>query len=243
MDDARPAEPSLSPASGRDRRKVFAIGVDALVFLISIYIMWGWITVRDVQTKAREKGLDPDDVIEWLVTPPYFNITFKAGDSEATIKEQAASRVYGRPEFEPFRRFRATLPTFSVTMREHGKDSGNKKLDFEHAEINLFTPFGKASENVLNACFAFAIGYILSTTIVILRALRGDTSTKYLLLRPLAGALSAACLFLLVLSGASIVWSRVSDANALSIGVIAAFGSLYCERFEAILRRSIGHPQ
>jgi hypothetical protein len=86
------------------------------------------------------------------------------------------------------------------------------------------------------------MGYILSITIVILRALRGDISLKYLWLRPVAGGLGAACLFLLVLSGASIVWSKVSDANALSIGVIAAFGSLYCERFEAILRRSIGHP-
>ena len=225
---------------------IFAIAVDALIFIASIYVLWGWVTIRDVQNKAREKGLDADEVVEWLVTPPYFDVTIKDGDSQATFKERAASRVYGRPEFEPFRRFRATFPIMSFKVVDQGKDSAGKarakEFKFEHGEINLFTPFGKASENVLNACFAFAIGYIVSITVVILRALRGDTPTKYLLLRPLAGALSAACLFLLVLSGASIVWSKVSDANALSIGVIAAFGSLYCERFEAILRRSIGYP-
>jgi hypothetical protein len=133
-----------------------------------------------------------------------------------------------------------------MSLELPAKDSGEKPksegFKFYHAEINFFTPFAKASENVLNASFAFSMGYILSITIVILRALRADISLKYLWLRPVAGGLGAACLFLLVLSGASIVWSKVSDANALSIGVIAAFGSLYCEHFEAILRRSIGHP-
>jgi hypothetical protein len=225
-------------------KRVLVIAADTIFFIISIHIMWGWITIRDVQTKARDKGLDPDEVVEWLVTPPYWNITFNDGKSQANFKEQAASRVYGRPEFEIFRRYRATWPLMSVKLPS--TDSGDKTkpagFSFEHSELNFLTPFAKSSDNVLNAIFAFAMGYIVSIIIVLLRTLRVDISLKYLGLRPLAGGLAAACLFLLVLSGASIVWSKISDANALSIGVIAAFGSLYCEHFEAILRRSIGHP-
>src|SRR5687768_6944298 len=113
--------------------------------------------------------------------------------------------------------------------------------DFNMSLLGLFI---LVSENVVNTMFAFGAAYVMSTLVVLAKALKATARSKaitaeYVLLRPLCGALAAGCLFVLVLSGGRLLWTQVGNTNSLAIGVIAAIATVYCERFELMLKSAL----
>jgi amino acid transporter len=106
--------------------------------------------------------------------------------------------------------------------------------------LSPINPFLFFSDNVLNVLFSFALGYAISSVFVLLKYLeRGEVSDRYVVLRPIAGGAVSACIFVMVISGGNLIWQQVSGVNGLSVGVIAAIGSVYCERFERMLTKSL----
>jgi hypothetical protein len=100
------------------------------------------------------------------------------------------------------------------------------------------------SDNFLNFIFCLGIGYLMSLTLLLLKFLRQDTlSIRFILLRPIAGALVGGCLFILVLSGGALFWTNTAHVSGLSIGVLAAFGAVYCERFERVLKKGFARNE
>ena len=94
-----------------------------------------------------------------------------------------------------------------------------------------------ASDNTLNLLFSFAIGYFISTVLLITNFLRNKSTTAiYAFLRPISGGLVSGCLLLLVICGGALFWENISEMKGLSIAAIAVIGSLYCERFPELLK-------
>lgn len=200
--------------------------LSALLLAGSLYCIWGWITISDIKSECQRKGLDSTQVLSALGYAPAARVTQRSTNGNISTLEIAS----GPTVPAGFRRYSPDYKSYSA-----GTD-GNMSI----ALVSPLNPFLFFSDNVLNVIFSFALGYAISSIFVLLKYLkRGEVSERYVVLRPIAGGAVSACIFVMVLSGGNLIWQQVSGVNGLSAGVIAAIGSVYCERFERILTKSL----
>ena len=199
----------------------------------SLYCIWGWITISDLKSECQRKGLDSAQVLSALQYLPAAKITQLSTNGPTSTLE-----LLPGPAVPPgFRRY---SPGFHHTSAENESSSTGTKEVMDIFMVSPLNPFLFFADNALNVIFCFALGYAISSVFVLLKYLkRGDVSERYALLRPIAGGAVSACIFVMVLSGGNLIWQQVSGVNGLSVGVIAAIGSVYCERFERILTKSL----
>lgn len=143
--------------------------------------------------------------------------------------------------FPEFGRFAFTFLTMdyesgkAVSTNGIARETGNSTDAYMGG---LIEPFAFMADNFVNLVFCMGIGYLMSSTLLPLKLLKiAPLSIRYMIIRPIAGSLVGGCLFLLVLSGGALFWTNTSLVSGLSIGVLAAFGSVYCERFERVLKK------
>lgn len=205
-----------------DRWKVITKAASALaVFLLkatltilSIYLIWGWITINDMRKYCIENGLDFEKTMHEIM-PALDDYEIKAGESGPSVK------VIPEKKNVPISRY--IVPFLTV-------DVDKNSASFFHGA--LLEPILGISENTRNATFCFSIGYLVGLFIVALEYLKGkQLSTRRLILRPTLGGISSMLLFIIILSGGSLIWNEVNGVKGLSIGIIATIGSIYCEKF------------
>lgn len=217
---------SPSESSGRNKQ----VGVflfNGIMGVFSFLLLWGWITISDIKTTCRTKGYDSDEVLEALYQRHH---GFKM-DGEGFEITPPSRSLFGR-----------LLWGWVGVSQTQSKDKsdGDKGSQLSFTEFGLLEWFLKFSENMLNLFFSFGVGYLVSTVLMLVMFLRGESMTlRYLIIRPLAGGLVSACFLLLVVCGGTLLWEHATNLQGLSIGVIAIIGSLYCEKFPEILKASV----
>lgn len=196
---------------------------NGILFLFCLYLLWGWLTVSDIKAEAQKRGYDVNKVMDDM-TPVADDISWEKNASTTNVSVKP-----GQIKSE-FRRF-----NFGGHFVELSGD-GN----IEVQRIHFLNPFTMFSEGVLNCLFSFAAGFMMSFAIVLLKLLKkGDVPDRYLTLRGFVGGMVSACLFVVVYSGGHLFWQNGSEVNGLSVGVIAAFGTIWCEKFEKVLSSSL----
>ena len=198
--------------------------------LLSIYLIWGWLTLSDIKKKARENNLDEEEVLKGLLDVGFtLECTTEKDEHGNVVSRKISPRATNLDNYLS----RLVLRYSNYNCNEHGITNLNVCF--------LLDPFLRTTGNVANFMFCFGVGYLISSLIVIIRYMQNKAkiSYRYIFWRPFAGALAADCFFLIIISGGSIIWNSVSDIKGLSLGFIAVFGAIYCERFELILENSI----
>ena len=106
--------------------------------------------------------------------------------------------------FHEFGRFALTFMVVDHGWEKVESTSGitRKTMSGGGAFIGGFIePFAFMSDNFVNLVFCMGIGYLLSSTILLLNLLKNaPISIRYVFLRPIAGSLVGGCLFIPVLS-------------------------------------------
>lgn len=220
---------------GKMKRTIGIIGITVFhcIFLcISIYTIWGWLTLADIKKKALENNLSVEVVLDSLWAGAFHDVEFSTSsknnkDSEANNSSEIRISMKAPAE----RRF---LNRLNIQYCSVSSTGGYK-------EISFLVPFLCISDNVANFLFCFGIGYLISLLLVLVKMIKGKSSLtlNYAFLRPPLGALASSCLFLLVIAGGTLMWENVSNVKSLSLGAISIIGALYCEKLEKILSNSI----
>lgn len=189
-----------------------------LLFLLSVYIILGWITIEDLRKYCATNGLDFESTLSTLVPTATIG-EFKANENGYSFKENHSGSN------SPVNRYLIPFNTFRM-----GKDG------FRSVTGAVFEPFLFLSENSRNAVSCFGIGYLVGILMIGLESLRGRApSTKRFLLRPAMGGTSAVLLFVVIISGGALIWNEVNGIKGLSLGMIAVIGSLLCEKFAGLV--------
>ena len=191
----------------------------SLLTSLSIYLIWGWLTINDICTWSAKQGLDSEKVLSYLAQDPDFELVSDPnGRMSARIKPTSGGPHYAIS--------RLALGFAMVTLEE-GK--GSVRIG------SLLQPFLFLSENVNRLFCCFGIGYMTGLLVVGIEFLRKKECTQSrLIIRPLAGALAACLLFIIVISGGAIIWNEVAGMNGLSLGMIGVIGSLFCDRLKVL---------
>lgn len=212
------------------------VALNTILFLLSLYLVWGWVTVGDIHTKCEKQGVDFDQVMESLISNgPNIN------EEQKTNGTLAVNLSWTPSKFPAFRRYALSFAKNEIVISNSTTNSvagGNYHLESVYSfDGGLIEPFAALSENVVNFLFACGLGYLMSCAILLVKALRKNSMTVgYVLLRPIAGGLVAGCLFLVILAGGRVFWEKASPVNGPSVGLLAAFAAVYCERFERWLK-------
>jgi hypothetical protein len=231
-----PVQPAKKTPWTRYVVRALVAVANTILILASLYLVWGWITLSDIRAYCDQNRLNFDDVMIGL-----------QGDGLGPAVEVGPEGKDGtRPsKITPPPTTNAVLKRLRMNYTQWGvivEKSGAATVWY--SDFSLITPFTKLSENVVNTLFAFGAAYVMSTLVVLAKSLKATARSKkvtaeYVLLRPLCGALAAGCLYVLIMSGGRLIWTNVSNTNSLAIGVIAAIATVYCEKFEAMLKSVI----
>lgn len=194
--------------------------VIGLLTVLSIYLIWGWLTINDIYTWSAKQGLDSEKVLSYLAQDPDFELVSDPnGLMSARIKSTS-----GEP------RYAISRLRLRFSMVSLGKEEGYVRVG------SLLQPFLFLSENVNRLFCCFGIGYITGVLVVGIEFLRKKESTQSrLVLRPLVGALASCLLFIVIISGGAIIWNEVAGVRGLSLGMIGVIGSLFCEKTKALM--------
>lgn len=204
--------------------------VNSLLFLLSLYCLWGWVTVSDIKAQSEKHGYDFDRVMASMVSEST-NANFGRGTTSETV-------TLSPKDESLFKRLK--IGESASIQRSVTNNLGQPMIELFEIKVGYLDPFFRVSDNVVNLVFTFGVGYVMSSVLVMLALLKKKPVAKsFILLRPLAGAMVSVCLFVVVLSGGRILWESAAHPNGLSVGIIAAIGSLYCERFDKILAKSL----
>lgn len=222
------------------------VALNGILLLASAYLVWGWITLSDIRSKCEKKGYDFDAVMSSLISSPSDLMTLVNLYSGTNIHPAGTNLSLINTQFVEFGRYgvhflrlgsdhttteKAKNGTNEITVRQRVRDDSMG---------GFIEPFAFMSDNFVNLLFCLGIGYLMSSTLLLLKLLKNTTlSIRYIVLRPVAGSLVGGCLFILVLSGGALFWTNASHVSGLSIGVLAAFGAAYCERFERVLKKGL----
>ncbi len=211
------------------RSRRVTILINLFLFLASIYLLWGWITINDIIGRCKTEGLDVDKVLTALITGPP-DIVENRDASEKLLD------VNIKPQEAPVQFHRYTLAYEFETKSEENMGNPNQTIRLSRATVGPLEPFLHCSDNFRNVLFCLGLGYLMSSVLLILRYLKKvPLANRYLLFRPIAGALAAVCLFVTILSGGKMFWASGAELNSSSVGLIGALGAFYCERFESFL--------
>lgn len=211
----------------RARRPVFAwlsrVGVFivlALYLLLSLYVVWGWVTLSDIRKYCERKGLDFESVLDGMVADTSVRMGLTAeGKSEMEVKITHTD--------EPI--YKWVVP-FAVAGNRGDRNKPGEG-DQMWIQGGLLEPIMVLSENTANCVFSLGIGTLISLVIIMTEKLRNKSVTGMrLIVRPIVGALGALCTYLIILSGGSIIWNQVAGVSGLSLGVISAIGAIYVEK-------------
>ncbi len=202
-------------------RVIKKCSVGLLVFfltLLSIYILWGWITMDDLHKYCDSNGLDFEKTLTALTPSESIGET-KVEDNVLKIKDLQSG------SYLPISRYLIPFNIMKVTKEGYSSTTGA-----------VLTPFLAVTENTRNAICCFGIGYLVSLLVIGLEFLKEvEVSMKRFLLRPLLGGISATILFIVILSGGAFIWNEVGGVKGLSLGLVAVIGSLFCENFKRIV--------
>ena len=214
----------------------------ALVFtsctVLSVYIVWGWLTIQDIRSYCAKNQLEVEDVLYSLAldTPDNFSMTL----SEDKLLLQP-SNPSEDAKLLPIRRFR--LPFSHMSVKTAKKEIGQTDKKIQTATVTTFMllePFLYLSENVNHFFCSIGVGYMMGLLIVGVEFLKPKKpSLSRLILRPLVGALASGILLIVIISGGSIIWNDVAGMNGLSLGMIAIIGCVFCEKMKTMLTTSI----
>ena len=199
-------------------RTFFSILATVILTILSLYLIWGWLTLEDIRKYCSTNKLDFEETLRELV--PGNSIEGFKGDKNGWslehYKSGSALPVY-----------RYLVPFDLTTMSKDG---------FSATTGAVLEPFLGFSENVRHSIFCFAVGYLVGLLVIGVERLRGlYLSCSWILLRPLLGGLSAMLLLIIVISGGELIWNEVSGLRGLSVGLIGAIGSLMYDHFTALV--------
>jgi hypothetical protein len=216
-------------------KRFLGVGGIGLLSCLSLYLVWGWVTLADIRNYCEKHNLDFEKTLLPIASSggPGFHFVRPATQGD---KSNFEINIPGSDnENQPLIRLRPYLQRVIIDDNDDPK-----KIKVSISQINLFYPFVFLSENVVNTLFIFAGAYLIGVLILFLRFLRrGRARLRAWFLRPLAGAFTAATFWLLFLAGVGMVWSEVSSPRATSLGVFALFGAIYYERVEGYLQQHI----
>lgn len=205
------------------------------LFCVSAYLVWGWLTIADIQKYCTANKLPFEETLKDLL--PISHESAKDIHIQLTPDKQlqmlSVSNYYSRVGSQlPI--YRYTLPFQQTFTRSV---NGKEKTSFECTGAWLL-PFLMCTENMRNTLFCFGLGFIVSLFLVGIEHLSGKPiDFRRCLLRPLLGGLAAALLFITIISGGAFLWEETERIRGLSVGIIAVFASLKCERVPQFLRR------
>jgi len=215
----------------------------ALVLIIfislSIYTIWGWLTMQDIRSYCAREGLDTEQVLYLLAQASY--------DFTATTMERGKKVDSGDislTESVKIPSYIARLYIMRVFKNHKTKfNPENSSLLEDEESTIVVTPldtFLYASENVSNLICCFGIGYMMGILVVGVEFIRGiKISSMRLIFRPLVGALASFLLLIVIISGGSVIWNQVAGVKGLSLGMIGVIGSLFCEKIKPLLTTSV----
>ena len=194
--------------------------VISIFIIVSGYGIWGWITLNDIRQYCTDKNLDFEKVIiDCIPEMPSFSYEDdRKGAYTFSIPSQSIEKKY--PELE-----RYFVPFLSVKLNDKGLQN--------ISVVSILGPFLFLTENTSNAIFCLALGYVMSLSLVAIKFIRdGQITFKFIFLRPLVGSLSSLVLYLIILSGGKLIWVEAAGVSSLSLGVISAVASIYCEKIK-----------
>src|SRR5207247_603503 len=134
---------------------------NGILFLFSIYAVWGWVTVSDIRAKCEKEGCDFDSVMASLISSPFeLQALAKAltgGTNDLVITNG----------FPKFGRFAVTFLSYRQLSRQPLPSTNaiarQTETDLSGFMGGLIEPFAFMSDNVVNLIFCLGIAYLMST--------------------------------------------------------------------------------
>lgn len=192
--------------------------------ILSIYGLWGWLTLCDFRSYCIKHSLDYYKVLDQLVNDPNIKYTVEGGNTSFD--------VVNSDTLDPLYRF--TIP-FSLSKVKKSPD-GSKIEDIQYTQGAILAPFMGITESTSNGLFTLCIGYLIGVSIVISRSLSGSQiGLRFCVLRPVLAASSALITYIIVFSGGAVIWNQVAGVSGLSLGVIAAVGAIFSEKLSKLI--------
>lgn len=222
--------------STRSKSFLQTVGTVLLVValtLLSLYGIWGWLTIQDIRSYCAKNDIDPEVVLYGLAAIPNRNETVVATrDPNGTVTIETKNEPVSSPlDLLPVKRFDVTVRSEKINM---------KKQTLETHSYEYLLPFLTMSENVNHVFCCFGVGYMTGLLIVGVESLKPKKPTKSrLVLRPLVGSLAGCILLIVILSGGSVIWNEVAGMNGLSLGMIAVIGCVFCEKMKTMLTTTV----
>ncbi len=190
-----------------------------LFALLSIYLIWGWLTVNDICTWSSKQGLDSDKVLSSLIWDP-----------DSKISQDPNGRIDFSIKSRPGEHYNISRLALSFLALK----GGDKNISAMCGGV--LEPFLFLSPNVNKLFCCFGIGYMTGLLVVGIEFLKKNESTQSrLVFRPLIGALASCLLFIVIISGGAVIWNEVAGINGLSLGMIGVIGSLFCEKIKLLI--------
>lgn len=229
--------------------------VNIILFALSCYIIWGWMTLSDIKKFATKNNLDNQKLMSFLYygyidelssyskTNHSKTVNKATQDTQDTQDNQDTQNA--KCNFSKKELYLCLRRYLHTNVKKH-----NEKNFYETGAVKSETttvtiipwlyPFLCISETVANFLFCFGIGFLLSFLLVLIKVLKTkeNLADKYLLIRPFAGGLAASSLYIIIIAGGTLLWNNVSDIKSFSLGIISVLGAVYCEKFEHLISLS-----
>lgn len=185
---------------------------------LSIYVLWGWLTIQDIRSYCAKEKIDPEMVLDYLATGTH-QLEYMKVDPNGVRMRWAPDKID-----IPISRFNISMILIDAT---------GKKMKV--TEVMFLSPFVSVSENTNNLFCCFGIGYMTGILVVGIEFLKKKKALlSRLIFRPLLGALASCILLIVILSGGSVIWNEVAGMNGLSLGMIGVVGCLFCEKVKIL---------
>jgi hypothetical protein len=198
--------------------------------LVSLYFIWGWITVWDLRRYCAKNGLEFEKVA--LEFQQIGTFTFQPQTNSGP-----SITLEGR-EPNPFDRV-----SFSWQALIFNDSSTNSPQSGASTTIivgSLLTPFVSVSENFLNLLYCFALGTFISFLLLLVGVYNTNSyGTRVILMKPFLGGLCSACLYLLTIAATDLLLEDRGGFRFGSLPAISLLGVFSVERFDRLLKLSL----
>ena len=203
--------------------------LNVVLLLISFYAVWGWIVMAEIRAKSLAKGYDPDKVMDSLLISNFAGNTTIGTNGYSFVPDRLSDKN-AYPEFVRI------APEIVLRFI----DASNGSTVVKEFEYPLIGPFVRLPNDFVSLLFSICLGYIISTSLLLVKLLRGTvTRCSYIILKPIAGGLAAGGLFLFALSGGKVLIEGSASISSAGVGLLAIVGALSCERFDKLLRKTL----
>jgi hypothetical protein len=199
------------------------------VFLVSVYVIWGWVTTWDLRRYCKDRGLEYDKV-----AGEFLNVGSISFESQTN---SGPSIVYDPREPNPFDRV-----SFSWQALIYDGSGTNSATGSSTTLVlgSFLTPFVAVSENFLNLLYCFALGSFISFLLLLVGIYNKKLyATRVILMKPLLGGLCSACLYLLSIAASDLIFEQRGSFRFGSLPAIALLGVFSVERFDRLLKMTL----